>query len=116
MVYLSCPLFLGCPLLICFKLFAVPPYRNPFNFAFSSDAAFVSSAACAQVIETEDTLSAAHLGELNLFFLARLKTDRSSGRDVEVIAVCFFPVKGEAPVDLKEMKMGADLNGTVLPY
>ena len=42
-----------------------------------------------------------------------LKTDRSSGRNIEVITVRRFPVKREAPVDLKEMKMGADLNGTV---
>ena len=30
-----------------------------------------------------------------------------------MITVRRFPVKREAPVDLKEMKMGADLNGAV---
>lgn len=55
-----------------------------------------------QVIEAEDPAGTSDGGQLHLLFLAGLKTDRGSGRNVQMKSVCFFAVKGQTAVYFKK--------------
>src|SRR4029077_17434638 len=72
-----------------------------------------SGPAVYQVIEPVDALLAAERNQRHFLLIARLEAQPRRGRNIETLAKRGFPVKFQGTIDLKEMKMGADLNGAV---
>src|SRR6478736_3297184 len=66
-----------------------------------------------QVVEPIDALLAPEWNQCHFLLVAWLEAQARRGRNIQTLAKRRLPVKFQGAIDLKEMKMRADLDGTV---
>src|SRR4051812_44203876 len=86
------------------------PFKaHPFCFLNSGFFILFINGTVNQVAEAKDFLMTAKTYQLDVFFLARLKTNSRSCSDIQPLPKAFFPFKPQLFIHLKKMKMRTDL-------